>query len=129
MLVYQELVITLKTNLNSDKDDAHKDDKDQDDDKKVNEKFIQNKIDKICNVPVKHKIKFNHQEYHVVTNNANAGNTGGGEANAESRIRLASPSNDFTLGRYLERIARQNKKLCEKCSKPLTSHAVEIYHK
>ena len=75
MLIYQELVITLKTNLDpkgEEKTNTGKASKKQmnnlDDEghENINESYIHKKIDKICNIPVKHKIKFNHQEYHLV---------------------------------------------------------------
>ncbi len=80
----------------------------QNEEQKINEKFVHKKIDKICGHPVKQKVAFNKQEY-----------------DADG---IPFQSNDLTLGKYLEQIFIKSKKACEKCSLPISQHALEVYH-
>jgi len=62
----------------------------ENDELKINEKFVHNKIDKICGHPIKQKVVFYQEKF--------------------DEDGLPNESNDLTLGKYLEQILQKSKK-------------------
>lgn len=81
-LIYTEFLISLKTDQSL--ISAGINNFNENDELKVNEKFVHNKIDKICDQPLKHKVVFNQEFYD------------------ENGMPLKT--NDLTLGKYIEMI-------------------------